>query len=253
MIYDNDNHYHKKLIMLEVWDLTVCYKQHWVVNNVSFSLKTGQLTCLLGPNGAGKSTMIKAILGLIPAIRGVVKFENQPLKKQLSKVAYVPQRSQIDWDYPITVERVVMMGRTKKTGWFRNPSRQSRQLASAALERVDMLKYRNYRIGELSGGQQQRVFLARALAQQAELLFLDEPFTGVDKKTEGIIFDVFTELKSQHKTLLVISHDLGKTLDNYDQFLLLNQKLIASGSKQQVLTTENITQAYGQGLSFFAA
>ena len=239
--------------MLEVWDLTVCYREHWAVNNVSFSLKTGQVTCLLGPNGAGKSTMIKAILGLIPAIRGVVKFENQPLKKQLSKVAYVPQRSQIDWDYPITVERVVMMGRTRKTGWFRNPSRQSRQLVSAALERVEMLKYRNCRIGELSGGQQQRVFLARAMAQQAELLFLDEPFTGVDKKTEGIIFDIFTELKSQHKTLLVISHDLGKTLDNYDQFLLLNQKLIASGSKQQVLTTENITQAYGQGLGFFAA
>ena len=253
MVYANGSHSHQTITMLEVWDLTVCYREHWALNNVSFSLKPGQVTSLLGPNGAGKSTLIKAMLGLIPAIRGVVKFENQPLKKQLRKVAYVPQRSQIDWDYPITVEKVVMMGRTRQTGWFRNPSRQSRQLVSAALERVEMLKYRNHRIGELSGGQQQRVFLARAWAQQAELLFLDEPFTGVDKKTERIIFDIFTELKSQNKTLLVISHDLGKTLDNYDQFLLLNQELIASGSKQQVLTVENITQAYGQGLGFFAA
>ena len=253
MVYANGSHSHQTITMLEVWDLTVCYREHWALNNVSFSLKPGQVTSLLGPNGAGKSTLIKAMLGLTPAIRGVVKFENQPLKKQLRKVAYVPQRSQIDWDYPITVERVVMMGRTRQTGWFRNPSRQSRQLVSAALEQVEMSKYCNHRIGELSGGQQQRVFLARALAQQAELLFLDEPFTGVDKKTERIIFDIFTELKSQHKTLLVISHDLGKTLDNYDQFLLLNQKLIASGNKQQVLTVENITQAYGQGLGLFAA
>lgn len=235
--------------MLEVCNLTVFYRENWVVRNVSFTLQSGQVTSLLGPNGAGKSTVIKAMLGLIPASQGVVKLDNYPLKKQLHKVAYVPQRSQIDWDYPITVEQVVMMGRIRQTGWLTKMSRQSKEIVITALERVGMLKYRNCPIGELSGGQQQRVFLARALAQQADILFFDEPFTGVDKTTEGIIFDLFTELKLQNKTLLVISHDLSNTLNNYDQFLLLNQQLIAAGNKSEVLTINNLHQAYGQGLN----
>ena len=239
--------------MLEVLDLTVFYRENWAVRNVSFTLHSGQVTSLLGPNGAGKSTIIKAMLGLIPTFKGIVKFENQPLIKQLSKVAYVPQRSQIDWDYPITVGRVVMMGRIRQTGWLRKPSRQSREIVTTALKRVSMLEYHNCPIGALSGGQQQRVFLARALAQEADILFFDEPFTGVDKKTEGIIFDIFTELKLQQKTLLVISHDLGETLNNYDHFLLLNRQLIAAGNKLEVLTRENINKAYGQGLNLITA
>lgn len=239
--------------MLEVLNLTVFYRENWAVRNVSFVLQPGQVTSLLGPNGAGKSTIIKAMLGLIPTFKGIVKFENQPLVKQLSKVAYVPQRSQIDWDYPITVGRVVMMGRIRQTGWLRKPSRQSREVVTNALKRVSMLEYYNCPIGALSGGQQQRVFLARALAQEADILFFDEPFTGVDKKTEGIIFDIFTELKLQHKTLLVISHNLGETLNNYDHFLLLNRQLIAAGNKLEVLTRENINRAYGQGLNLITA
>lgn len=251
--YANDCHSHISLAMLEVRDLAVCYRDNWAIRNVSFSLKLGQLTSLLGPNGAGKSTIVKAMLGLVPLAKGVVIFGSRPLKSQLRRVAYVPQRSQIDWDYPITVWNVVMMGRTVHTGWFREPSRQSREIVQDALERVGMLEYRHRQIGQLSGGQQQRVFLARALAQEAELLFFDEPFTGIDKKTEEVIFEVFAELKSQNKTLLVISHDLGETLEHYDQLLLLNKELIAAGSKQEVLTPNNIRQAYGQNLNLMVA
>ena len=232
--------------MLEVSNLAVHYHNRWAIDNVSFCLQPGQVMGLLGPNGAGKSTLVKAILGLVPVSKGAVKFASQPLKKQLKKVAYVPQRTQIDWDYPITVEKVVMMGRIPATGWFRKYSRYSRNIVRHALEKVGMWQYRQRQIRELSGGQQQRVFLARAIAQEADLLFLDEPFNNIDRQTESIIFKIFAELKQQNKTLVVISHDLGETLNNYDRFLLLNQQIIATGSKQEVLTRENLQRAYGK-------
>ncbi|NEP01547.1 MAG: metal ABC transporter ATP-binding protein [Symploca sp. SIO2E9] len=239
--------------MLEVHNLAVSYRNTRAISDVTFSVKPGQLVALLGPNGAGKSTMLKAMLGLLPLDSGTVRFCSYPLLKQLKRVAYVPQRTKIDWDYPITVSNVVMTSRTIYTGWFRQPSRQSLAIVTAALERVGMLEYCHCKIGELSGGQQQRVFLARALAQEAELLFFDEPFVGVDKKTEEIIFEIFYELKFQNKTLLVVSHDLGASLEDYDQLLLLNKKLIAVGSREQVLTTGNLNKAYGQGLKLLAA
>ncbi|MBE9128059.1 MULTISPECIES: metal ABC transporter ATP-binding protein [unclassified Coleofasciculus] len=235
--------------MLEVQNLAVRYRDTEAISSVSFSLQPGQLTGLFGPNGAGKSTLLKAILGLIPVTSGVVKFCSKPLKSQLRRVAYVPQRNQIDWDYPIAVRNVVMMGRTVHTGWFREPSRQSKEIAIDALKRVGMLEYRNRQIGELSGGQQQRVFLARAIAQQADLLCFDEPFAGIDKKTEEIIFDILSELKQNNKIIVVISHDLGENLEYYDRFLLLNKKIIAVGSKTDVLTRENLKNAYGQVMS----
>lgn len=235
--------------MLEVVDLAVCYRNNWVVKDVSFCLQPGEITNLIGPNGAGKSTMVKAILGLIPSVRGSVYYNYQPLTKQLKKVAYVPQRNQIDWDYPVTVAKVVMMGRIRHTGWLRNLSRQSQQVIRYALEKVDMWEYRNCAIGELSGGQQQRVFLARAIAQEADLLFLDEPFTAVDAKTQSIIFEIFAELKAQGKTLLVIGHDLKENLENYDRFILLNKSIVAVGKKETVLTLENLTLAYGHQLN----
>lgn len=230
--------------MLEVCNLSVSYRHTWAIKNVSFTLEPGQVAGLLGPNGAGKSTLITAILGLVPLTEGVVRWASQPVTKQLRRVAYVPQRSQIDWDYPVTVEKVVMMGRVALTGWFRNHSQKSRLIVKEALQRVGMWQYRQRQIRELSGGQQQRVFLARAIAQEADLLLLDEPFNNVDRQTETIIFDIFAELKAQQKTLLVISHDLSETLENYDQLLLLNKRLIASGSQAEVLTNENINQAY---------
>jgi len=236
--------------MLEVANLSVNYRHTPAVENVSFTLQPGQVTGLLGSNGAGKSTLVKAILGLIPVTDGIVRWIGKPVCKQLNKVAYIPQRSQIDWDYPVTVERAVLMGRVSSTGWFRNHSRHSKLLMRNALERVGMWQYRQRQIRELSGGQQQRVFLARAIAQEADLLLFDEPFNNVDRQTETIIFDIFAELKAQQKALLVISHDLGETLNNYDRLLLMNKKLIAFGTKEEVLTNENINQAYNKYFDF---
>lgn len=234
--------------MLEVRNLAVSYREIQAVRNVSFCLQAGQVAALLGPNGAGKSTLVQAILGLIPVEQGWVQWNARSLKNQLKRIAYVPQRTKIDWDYPITVQNVVMMGRIRATGWFRSPSRRSREIAASALKRVEMWEYRQRQIRELSGGQQQRVFLARALAQQADLFFFDEPFAGIDRKTEEILFEVFDELKALDKTILVVSHDLGATLERYDRLLLLDKELIASGSREQVMTPENLKKAYGRTL-----
>ncbi|WP_353735155.1 metal ABC transporter ATP-binding protein [Okeania sp. SIO2C2] len=220
------------------------YRSFTALNNVSCTFDPSELVAIIGPNGAGKSTMVKAMLGLIQSATGTALLKGKPLTQQLSQVAYVPQRSQIDWDYPVTVWNVAMMGRTLQTGLFRQPSRQSRELVKAALQRVGMYEYRDRSISDLSGGQQQRVFLARALAKEAELLILDEPFNAVDKKTESIMFDIFKELKAQAKILLVISHDLSETLDNYDQVLLLNKHVVAKGPRHEVMTQDNLVTAY---------
>ncbi|MBP5972029.1 metal ABC transporter ATP-binding protein [Brasilonema sp. CT11] len=234
--------------MLEVQRLAVNYRGVSGLEPVSFQISHSQVVGIIGPNGAGKSTMMKAMLGLVPKVSGSVQYCRTPLHQQLQKVAYVPQRSQIDWDYPITVWNVVMMARTRQIGWFRSPGKAAREIVTSALEQVEMLALKHRRIGELSGGQQQRVFLARALAQQAEILLFDEPFTGVDKKTEAIIFDVFSELRSLGKILLVSSHEWGQALHRLDRLLLLNKCLIADGSPQQVMTPENLHRAYGTSL-----
>lgn len=239
--------------MLEVQNLAVSYRGTSALHSISFRLEPGQLVGVLGPNGAGKSTLVKAMLGLVPGCQGQVYYQGRSLREQLQRVAYVPQRSQIDWDYPIRVSTVVMMSRTVQTGWFREPGRPARDLTEAALKRVEMWEYRSRQIGELSGGQQQRVFLARALAQQADLFFFDEPFNGIDKKTEAIMFDIFAELRATQKTLLVISHDLGETLKQYDRLLLLNKQLIAAGCHRDVLTANNIQKAYGYDFSLVSA
>ncbi len=230
--------------MLQVQHLCVNYRNLQALDDVDFKLPDGSLVGLVGPNGAGKSTLIKALLGLIPVQVGQVLYQGVPLKQQRRRVAYVPQRSQIDWDYPITVWHVVMMARTAHAGWFRSPSRQSREIVREALERVELFHLRDRQIGELSGGQQQRMFLARAIAQQSDLLLLDEPLAGVDKKTEALIFQIYDELKAQGKTLLISCHEWGGILDHYDQLLLLNRRLIASGSPADVMTPQNIQLAY---------
>lgn len=232
--------------MLEVSQLAVKYRGVTALENISFTLNPGQLLGVIGPNGAGKSTMIKAMLGLVPAASGLIRFDRESLDRHLRQIAYVPQRSQIDWDYPATVWDVVMMARTVRTGWFRSHSRRSREVVTQALQRVGMWDLRQQPIGQLSGGQQQRVFLARSLAQEAELFFFDEPFSSVDVATEEIIFDVFAELKAQGKTLIVVSHDLGDTLERYDRLLLLSQRQIAFGAVGEVVTSENLRRAYGE-------
>jgi manganese/iron transport system ATP-binding protein len=231
--------------MLEIQELAVNYRGARVLDQIGFELKQGELVGLIGPNGAGKSTLLKAMLGLIPTAKGTVKYAARNLSQQLQQVAYVPQRSQVDWDYPITVWNVVMMGRTKQLGWFRNPGKATKAIVSEALDRVGMLQLKHRRIGELSGGQQQRVFLARALAQQADLFLFDEPFTGVDKKTEAVLVEIFSELSAAGKILLISTHEWGHLLDRLDRILLLNQCLIADGTPQSVMTPENLQQAYG--------
>ena len=234
--------------MLEIQNLSIDYRGMRALHNVSFVVPSGQLVGIIGPNGAGKSTLVEAILNLVPVTQGVIRFQGMPLKRQLLKTAYVPQRSLIDWDYPVTVWNVVMMAQTIQTGLFRGFSRQAQHQARAALERVGMYELRRRPIGELSGGQQQRVFLARALAKEAELLIFDEPFTAVDRKTEDVIFEIFQELRAADKTLLVINHDLGDSLAIYDQLLLLNKRLIAQGARHEVVTSDNLERAYGKGL-----
>ena len=235
--------------MLEIQNLSIDYRGTRALQNVSFLVPAGQLVGIIGPNGACKSTLVEAILNLVPVTQGVIRFKGMPLKRQLLKTAYVPQRSHIDWDYPVTVWNVVMMAQTVQTGLFHGFSRQTKYLAQAALERVGMYELRHRPIGELSGGQQQRVFLARALAKEAELLIFDEPFTAVDRKTEDVIFDIFQELRTAGKTLLVINHDLGESLAIYDQLLLLNKRLIAQGTRHEVVTSDNLERAYGRGLT----
>jgi manganese/iron transport system ATP-binding protein len=237
---------------LTVENLSVKYRAIEALTNVSFSVQPGRLVGIFGPNGAGKSTLIKAMLGLIPAVSGAVQYEGKALVDQLDRVAYVPQRSQIDWTYPVTVWDVVMMGRTKKTGWFQRYSSISRRLATQALERVGMMEFRDRAISDLSGGQQQRVFLARALAQQADVFCFDEPFVGIDQKTQTIMFDVFKELTREKKLVLVVNHDLGESIVNFDELILLNKSLVASGLRQQVLTQDNLQQAYGGKVVFFS-
>ena len=195
--------------MLEVQNLSVSYREVAALSNISFSLSSGSLVGLIGANGAGKSTLLKAMLELIPAQSGQIFYDGQPLKMQRHKVAYLPQRSQIDWDYPVTVWNVVMMSRTTHSGWFGKTSRQSKEIVKEALERVELYDLRDRPIKNLSGGQQQRVFLARALAQQADILLLDEPMTAVDKKTEALMWQIYNQLRQGGKTLLISCHEWG--------------------------------------------
>lgn len=238
---------------IRISNLRVQYRTVEAIKNVSCVIQPGRLTGIIGPNGAGKSTLIKAMLGLIPTTSGKVLYNDQALMEQLKQVAYVPQRSQIDWTYPATVWDVVMMGRTRKTGWFRRFSTVSKHIAADALERVGMTAYRHRPIGQLSGGQQQRVFLARALAQEADIFCFDEPLAGIDQKTQTIIFDIFHQLTNADKTVIVVNHDLGESIAHFDDLVLLNTDLIAAGSRQKVLTQENLYRAYGGQVVFFAA
>ncbi len=241
---------HPSTVTIE--NLSVHYRSVEALTNIHCMIQPGRLTGIIGPNGAGKSTLIKAMLGLVDATGGKVCLGSQVLQEARSRVAYVPQRSQIDWNYPATVWDVVLMGRVKQRGWFRRFSANSRHIATTALERVGMNEYRDRAIGELSGGQQQRVFLARALAQQTEIFFLDEPFVGVDQKTESIIFDIFHELADAGKSVVVVNHDLGASITHFDDLILLNRELVAAGKREEVLTEANLYNAYGGKVVFFS-
>ncbi len=233
--------------VLHVSQLTVNYDKTPVLWDVSFDIPAGKLVGIIGPNGAGKSTLLKSLLSMTKPLSGTVEFFGQPFRKVREKVAYVPQRSSVDWDFPITAFDVVLMGRYGKLGYFKWASQADKQAAFHALEMVGMLPFAQRQISQLSGGQQQRLFIARALLQDAEMYLMDEPFAGVDVATEQAIIALMDQLKSKGKTLFVVHHDLG-TVDTYfDWVIMLNTCLIASGPVSEVFHAESVMRTYGRG------
>ncbi|GAB4481184.1 MAG: ABC transporter ATP-binding protein [Thermoflexibacter sp.] len=238
--------------VLEVHDLTVSYNRKPVLWDVDLSIPQGSLVGIIGPNGAGKSTLIKSIMGLIPLSSGYVKLFDKSLNEVRDKVSYVPQRESVDWDFPASVLDVVLMGRYAKLGLFRNVRQSDREIALDCLRKVGMEGFKDRQIAQLSGGQQQRVFLARALAQKADLYFMDEPFTGVDAATESAIVDLLREMRSQNKTVIVVHHDLQSAIEYFDWIILLNMRLVASGKTEDVFTTALLQETYGGKLNILA-
>lgn len=234
---------------LSIHDMTVAYQRRPVVWDIDYDAPPGKLVAIIGPNGAGKSTLIKATLGLIPIVSGEVRFFGQPYRRQRSRVAYVPQRTSVDWDFPVSALDVAAMGLYGRIGWFKPVGKKHRELACAALDRVGMADYAGRQISQLSGGQQQRVFLARALAQDADLYLMDEPFAGVDAATERAIVNLLRELQRAGKTALVVHHDLQTVTEYFDEVLLLNMRLVASGPTRTAFTQENLRRTYGGKLA----
>ena len=240
------------LVPLEIHDLTVAYHKRPVLWGVDVEVPAGQLVGVIGPNGAGKSTLIKAAMGLLPVSSGWVKVFGQPVKDNLRRVGYVPQRESVDWDFPVSVMDVVLMGRYGHLGLFKRPRKEDREVARECLEKVKMLPYADRQISNLSGGQQQRVFLARALAQESDLYFMDEPFAGVDAATEAAIVTILQELKDQGKTLLVVHHDLPTAKTYFDSLLLLNMRVVAFGPTEEVFNYDLLQSTYGGRLTILS-
>ncbi len=234
-----------KQLLLDVHDLTVAYRHRPVLWNVDFQIAEPQLLGIVGPNGAGKSTLLKAMLELIPSLSGNVSILGKSVSQVRGRIGYVPQRESVDWNFPISVRETVLMGTYGRLGWFRRPGRAEQEKAQVALEAVGMEDFANRQIGRLSGGQQQRVFLARSLAQDADIYFLDEPFAGVDAATEDVVLKVLSELREQGKLLIVVHHDLLTVQRSFDSVLLLNGRLIAYGPIETTLTEENLNKTYG--------
>ncbi|PIE99137.1 MAG: manganese ABC transporter ATP-binding protein [Treponema sp.] len=231
--------------VVAVEDLTLAYKEKPVLWDIDLKIPEGSMEAIVGPNGAGKSTLLKAIMGILPIATGEVKIFGKSFTSQRRRVGYVPQRSAVDWDFPTTAFDVVLMGSYGKLGWIKRPGKQEKEKALLALEKVGMSEFSNRQISELSGGQQQRVFLARALVQEADLYFMDEPFQGVDAATELAIINLLKELKAKGKTLMVVHHDLQTVPEYFDRVLLMNVRTIAEGKVDDVFTRENLRLAYG--------
>jgi manganese/zinc/iron transport system ATP- binding protein len=230
---------------LEVRHLTVSYRAAPVLWEVSCSFPTGRLSAIVGPNGAGKSTLLKAALGLVPADAGRVLVDGVEGRDALDRVAYVPQRESVDWDFPITVREVVEMGRYRSAGWFRRVGKADRAIAAECLDRVGMANYGRRQIGQLSGGQRQRVFLARALAQQAPVLLMDEPFAGIDARTQSDLLDLLGQLRDDGTSVIVVHHDMAQVRAAFDWALLLNVRALGCGPTADVLTADAVREAYG--------
>lgn len=231
--------------ILQVENLSASYRKNTVLHHVNFEVPAGSLTGIVGPNGAGKSTLLKTILDLHPKLTGSVKFFGKSFQKEKKRIGYVPQRGSVDWDFPTDALDVVTMGLYGQIGWLKWATREHKQKAYEALEKMGMAEYANRQISQLSGGQQQRVFLARALVQDADFYFMDEPLAGVDAATERAIMTILKELKAEGKTVMVVHHDLQTVADYFDHVLLLNRTIIKHGKTEHVFTRENISETYG--------
>lgn len=239
-------------LALETHNLSVSYRGKPVLQGVDLEIAAGTLTGLMGPNGAGKSTLLKTMIGEIEPDSGWTRLLGKPLADVLGRVGYVPQREAIDWDFPVSVLDVVLMGTAHGMGWFGRPGKSHRERAMAALAQTDMSEFASRRIGELSGGQQQRAFLARALAQDAEIYLMDEPFAGVDAATERAIVSLLASMRDSGKTVLVVHHDLRTAARYFDQIVLLNLRVVAHGGAGEVMRQEILEKAYGGKLTLLS-
>lgn len=236
-------------IAIELHDVCVAYDRKPVLWDVDASLPAGQLIAIVGPNGGGKSTLLKSILGLVRIASGSISVFGKPVRDVRRLIGYVPQRESVDWDFPVNVADVVLMGRYGRLGWLRRPGREDRRIAAECLDKVGMTSFASRQIGQLSGGQQQRVFLARALAQESTLYLMDEPFAGVDAATEAAMVEVLRTLRNAGKTVVVVHHDLQSVQAYFDHVLLLNQRLIAAGPVREAFTSSNLQKTYGGRLT----
>lgn len=234
---------------LRVHNLTVAYHNKPVLWQVSATIKSGVMLAIVGPNGAGKTTLLKTMLGLIAPVAGTVSFFDGTYAQHRTRIAYVPQRTSVDWDFPATVFDIVLMGRYGHIGWFKRPAQSDYDAAIHALEQVGMSAYAQHTINQLSGGQQQRVFLARALVQNADLYLMDEPFVGVDMATEQMLVQLLKKLRDAGKTIIIVHHDLQTLRDYFDWVWLINVRSIACGPLDEVVTQENMYTTYGRDMS----
>jgi manganese/zinc/iron transport system ATP- binding protein len=237
---------------LETHDLSVSYRGKPVLHGVDITVPSGSLTGVMGPNGAGKSTLLKAVMGVVPADTGWVKLLGKPLREVLGRVGYVPQRESVDWDFPVTVFDVALMGTYGGLGWFGRPGKAERKRASEALEQTGLADLAGRQIGELSGGQQQRTFLARALAQQAEVYLMDEPFAGVDAATEKTIVELLGQMRDAGKAVVVVHHDLQTAPRYFDRLLMLNGRVVAHGPAAEVFQRRILEDTYGGKLTLLS-
>lgn len=229
---------------IEINGLNVAYGNKRVLSNIFLKISKGHIYGLIGPNGAGKSTLFKCLLGQIEPNAGTIRILKNDLQSSITSIAYVPQKDHVDWQFPATVEDIVLMGRFAHLKWFQRVTEEDKKMAESAMAELNILKFKNRQIGELSGGQQQRCFLARALCQNAEIYLMDEPFVGVDVQTEAKIIQTLKSLAAKGKTILVVHHDLDSVQNYFDRVILINQRLIAIGNTADVFTKENITTTY---------
>ncbi len=231
---------------IEIKHLNVSYYDHLVLNDINLNIPQGVMCAISGPNGAGKTTLVKSILNFIPHLTGSININGKGLKQEIDNISYVPQKESVNWQFPTTVSDVVLMGTYRELGWFKRPGKTQKDKANQAMKQLGILDLANKEIASLSGGQQQRVFLARMLCQDADIIFLDEPLVGIDKKSEQIIMNILNQLKEEGKTIIVVHHDLATIEKYFDYLVLVNHKIVTSGYVKDIFTPDNINQAYGE-------